>query len=136
MIRHRLDLIRMTGSMILFAAFAGAAFAQPEVMAWGNLTGMRVDGHLLEVASSMCGAHPESAGVSCTGREKQQNSYGSNGKTETVTIQIRPAREFRDPQGGLGWTMAATEVVEDTGPATAKVDLEFTSPRSEERRVG
>src|ERR1039457_4952749 len=134
MIRHRLDLIRMIGSMILFAAFAGAAFAQPEVMAWGNLTGMRVDGHLLELATSMCVAQPELAGVSCTGREKQQNSYARNGKTETVTIQIRPAREFRDPQGGLGWTMAATEVVEDTGPATAKVDLEFTSP--EDANIG
>ena len=56
--------------MILFAAFAAAAFAQPEVMAWGNLTGLRVDGHLLELSTSMCVAQPEMAGVSCTGREK------------------------------------------------------------------
>jgi O-glycosyl hydrolase len=120
-------MIRTTGSIILFAAFAAAAFAQPEVMAWGNLTGLRVDGHLLELSTSMCVAQPEMAGVSCTGREKQQNSYSRNGKTETVTIQMRPAREFREP-GNPGWAMAATEVVEDTGPATAKVDLEFTSP--------
>jgi hypothetical protein len=32
---------------------------------------------------------------------------------------MRAPREFRDPQGE-GWTMAATEVVEDTDPATAK----------------
>src|ERR1039457_6094012 len=36
-------------------------------------------------------------------------------------------RAPRDPPGPA-WTMAGTEVVEDTGPATAKVDLEFTSP--------
>jgi hypothetical protein len=120
-------MIRTIGSIILFAAFAAAAFAQPEVMAWGNLTGLRVDGHLLELSTSMCVAQPEMAGVSCTGREKQQNSYSRNGKTETVTIQMRPAREFREP-GNPGWAMAATEVVEDTGPATARVDLEFTSP--------
>ena len=120
-------MIRTTGSIILFAAFAAAAFAQPEVMAWGNLTGLRVDGHLLELGTSMCVAQPEMAGVSCTGREKQQNSYSRNGKTETVTIQMRTPREFREP-GNPGWAMAATEVVEDTGPATAKVDLEFTSP--------
>jgi hypothetical protein len=42
-------MIRTTGSIILLAAFAAAAFAQPEVMAWGNLTGLRVDGHLLEL---------------------------------------------------------------------------------------
>ncbi len=120
-------MIRTTGSIILFAAFAAAAFAQPEVMAWGNLTGLRVDGHLLELSTSMCVAQPEMAGVSCTGREKQQNSYSRNGKTETVTVRMRTPREFRDPQNP-GWIMAATEVVEDTGPATAKIDLEFTSP--------
>jgi hypothetical protein len=122
-------MIRTTGSIILLAAFAAAAFAQPEVMAWGNLTGLRVDGHLLELATSMCVAQPEMAGVSCTGREKQQNSYSRNGKTETVTVRMRPAREFRDPQNP-GWIMAATEVVEDTGPTTAKIDLEFTSPEA------
>jgi len=122
-------MIRTTGSIILFAAFAASAFAQPEVMAWGNLTGVRVDGHLLELSTSMCVAQPEMAGVSCTGREKQQNSYSRNGKTETVTVRMRPAREFRDPQNP-GWIMAATEVVEDTGPATAKIDLEFTSPEA------
>jgi hypothetical protein len=120
-------MIRTTGSIILFAAFAAEAFAQPEVMAWGNLTGLRVDGHLLELSTSMCVAQPEMAGVSCTGREKQQNSYSRNGKTETVTVQMRTPREFREPQSA-GWVMAATEVVEDTGPATARIDLEFTSP--------
>src|SRR5450432_2050686 len=126
-------MIRTIGSIILFAAFTGAVFAQPEVMAWGNLTGLRVDGHLLELSTSMCVAQPELAGVSCTGRERQQNNYSRKGKIESVTVQMRAPREFRDPQG-LGWTMAATETVEDTGPATAKVDLEFTSP--EEANIG
>jgi hypothetical protein len=120
-------MIRTTGSIILFASFTCAAFAQPEVMAWGNLTGIRVDGHLLELSTSMCIAQPELAAVTCTGREKQQNTYSRNGKTETVTVRMRAPREFRDPQG-TGWMMAATEAVEDTGPGTAKIDLEFTSP--------
>lgn len=126
-------MIRNLGSTVLFVVFAGAAFAQPEVMAWGNLTGLRVDGHLLEISTSMCVAQPELAGVSCTGREKQQNSYARNGKIETVQVQMRAPREFRDAQGN-GWIMAATEIVEDTGPATAKVDLEFTSP--EDANIG
>jgi hypothetical protein len=96
-------------------------------MAWGNLTGLRVEGHLLELGASMCVAQPELAGVTCTGREKQQNSYSRNGKTETVTVRMRTPREFRDPQGA-GWAMTATEVVEDTGPGSVKIDLEFTSP--------
>ena len=117
-------MIRTIVSVILLLAVAGAVSAQPEVMAWGNLTGLRVDGHLLELATSICVAQPEMAGVSCTGRERQQNSYSRNGKTETVTVQMRAPRDSPGP----AWTMAATEVVEDTGPATAKVDLEFTSP--------
>src|ERR1017187_9123632 len=99
-------MIQMSGSMILFAAFAGVAFAQPEVMAWGNLTGLRVDGHLLELSTSMCVAQPELAGISCTGREKQQNNYSRNGKIETVQIQMRAPRELRDP-AEKGWRMAA-----------------------------
>jgi len=120
-------MIRTIGSIFLFAAFAGAAFAQPEVMAWGNLTGLRVEGHLLELGTSLCVAQPQLAGVSCTGHEKQQNNYSRNGKTETVTVHMRAPLEFRDAQG-IGWTMNATETVEDTGPGTVKIDLEFTSP--------
>src|SRR5580700_11141927 len=115
---------RTIGSTILFLILGGAAFAQPEVMAWGNLTGLRVDGHLLELATSMCVAQPGLAGVSCTGREKQQNSYSRNGKSETVSVQMRAPRDSQ----GAGWAMNATEVVEDTGPYTAKIDLQFTSP--------
>ncbi len=126
-------MIRITGSIILFMALAGVAVAQPEVMAWGNLTGLRVDGHLLQLSTSLCVAQPELAGISCTGREKQQNSYSRNGKVETVTVQMRAPREFREPTGN-GWTIAAKEIVEDTGPGTAKVTVEFTSP--EDANVG
>jgi len=43
-------------------------------MAWGNLTGIRVDGYLLELNTSMCIAQPDGAGVFRTGRERQTNS--------------------------------------------------------------
>ena len=38
----------------LLTGFAGTASGQPEVMAWGNLTGIRVDGYLLELNTSLC----------------------------------------------------------------------------------
>jgi len=116
-----------------FFAVCPAAFGQPEVMAWGNLTGIRVDGHLLEFGTSLCVAQPDLAGVSCTGRERQNNNYSRDGKAETVTIQMRTPREFRDPQGH-NWIMAAKETVEDTGPGTARINVEFTSP--EEAEIG
>jgi O-glycosyl hydrolase len=112
-----------------FACWAGTAYGQPETMAWGNLTGIRVEGHLLELNSSMCIAQPDLTGVFTTGREKQTNSYARNGKIETVTLRSMNApREFRDADGN-GWSLNGTEVVEDTGTGAAKVDVEFVSPQ-------
>jgi hypothetical protein len=111
------------------AGFGGEALAQPEVMAWGNLTGIRVDGYLLEVNSSMCIAQPGTAGLFRTGREKQTNSYSRNGKVETVTVQMRGARGE-----GATWAVNGKEVVEDTGTGAAKVDVEYSA--TEEANIG
>jgi hypothetical protein len=112
----------------LLAGCAGTAFGQPEVMAWGNLTGIRVEGHLFELNSSMCIAQPNLVDVFTTGREKQTNNYSRNGKVETVTVQMRSPREFLDADG-TGWALNGKEVVEETGTGTAKVDIQFVSPQ-------
>lgn len=107
------------------AGFAGMALAQPEVMAWGNLTGIRVDGYLLEINSSMCIAQPDMAGVFRTARERQTNNYARNGKIETVTVQMRSPRS-RDANAAT-WAINGKEVVEDTGTGAAKVDVEYSA---------
>jgi O-glycosyl hydrolase len=99
------------------ASCAGPAYGQPETMAWGNLNGIRIDGHLFELNSSMCVVQPDGS-VFTTGREKQTNNYARNGKVETVTVGMR----------GKGWTLNGKEVVEDTGPGAAKVDIQFDTP--------
>ena len=117
----------------LLTGFAGTASGQPEVMAWGNLTGIRVDGYLLELNTSMCIAQPDGAGVFRTGRERQTNTYSRAGKIETVKVQMRTPKEFRDPQVP-DWAVAATETVEDTGTGSAKIDVEFSAP--EDANIG
>ena len=112
--------------LCLLAGLAGPAFGQPEIMAWGNLTGIRMDGHLMELNSSMCVVQPDWTGVFKTGREKQTNMYARNGKVETVRVRMRTPIEFRAKDGE--WDISATEVVEETGPGTAKIDLEYTTP--------
>jgi len=52
-------------------------------------------------------------------QEKQTNNYSRNGKTETVTVQMR----------AHGWALNGKEIVEDTGTGTAKVDIQFDSPQ-------
>jgi O-glycosyl hydrolase len=107
-----------------------AAYAQPETMAWGNLNGIRVDGQLLELNSSMCVAQPEWAAVSRTGRERQTNTYKRTGNVETVTIQMQPSRPLRAQ--GATWSFAATETVEETGPGAAKIGVEYSFPKGGE----
>jgi hypothetical protein len=108
---------------VIAAILAGAAAAQPETMAWGNLTGIRVDGRLLELNSSMCVAQPGWTAVSRTGRERQTNAYARDGKVETVRVTMRPPRALRNE--GVNWRFLATEVVRETGPGAASVDLEY-----------
>jgi hypothetical protein len=105
------------------AGLASTASAQPETMAWGNLTGIRVDGHLMELNSSMCVVEPGWTAVSRTGRERQVNSYRREGNIETVRVTMRPPKLLREQ--GVNWRFLATQVVQDTGRGSASVNLEY-----------
>ena len=119
-------ILRTTTFVCLLGWFAGTAFGQPETMAWGNLTGIRIDGHLMEINSSMCVVQPDWTAVSRTGRERQTNNYARKGKLETVTIRMLPPRLLRSQ--GVDWALAASETVEETAPGSARVDVEYTFP--------
>jgi hypothetical protein len=104
---------------------AAPAFAQPEVMAWGNISGIRVDGHLMEVNSSLCVPRPDWSGVTRTGQERQTSSYTRDGKLETVKLQMQGRRPSAPTPS---WTLSAIQTVEDAGPGKAKVNVEFHAP--------
>lgn len=123
MMNGMLHVLCVAVCLFLLGGIASPALAQVEMMAWGNLTGIRIDGHLLELNSSMCVVQPDWSAISRTGRERQTNNYARNGKIETVRIQIRPPRELRTK--GVNWVFSAIETVEDTGAGTAKVDVEY-----------
>jgi hypothetical protein len=53
--------------------------AQTEVMAWGNITGIRVEGQLMEFESSLSVIGKEGAVISATGRERQRPKYHRDG---------------------------------------------------------
>ncbi len=119
-------------ALILLFMSAGSipALAQPEVMGWGNLNGIRVDGHLLEFNTGLCVVQPEWAGFTRTAKERQTTTFTRSGSAVTVKYQIRPTREIR--QQGAAWTMNAVQTVTDSGPGKATVDVEFTSPKDAE----
>ena len=62
-----------------------------EVMAWSNITGVRLDGELIDFESALCVGTPR-AEIEKTGRERQQNvKYSREGLTQIVDIPLHGA---------------------------------------------
>ncbi|MGA9118903.1 MAG: hypothetical protein WB699_06015 [Bacteroidota bacterium] len=85
------------------------SFAQAELTAWGNLSGIRVDGQLLKVPTRLCLIGPSMADVSATVKEKQRSIYTRDGKRQIVTTEISD--------------FAFTETVTDTGDERASINV-------------
>lgn len=90
------------------------AFAQTEVMAWGNLTGIRIDGQLIDFESSIVVVGKYKSFVHATGKERQfRPQYIRNGETQTVTTEIDGIR--------------FTEVVTDLSKGKVRVIIDLQS---------
>ncbi|HEX6069199.1 MAG TPA: hypothetical protein VFZ18_05230, partial [Longimicrobiaceae bacterium] len=91
------------------AVAAGDAAAQAEVAAWGNLEGIRVDGHLMAFETGVCLLRPDGTEVTRTSKERQRPRFSREGAVRRVTSAL----------GGI----SLREVVEDPSPGLARVDL-------------
>jgi hypothetical protein len=123
----------------LLLTFAGAALSQPETMATGSVAGIRVEGQLFEVNSSLCVVKTDWSGNL---RGGGQTSYTREGRV--VTVKMQPAASRPAPPGAPAAppmppmrqspapNFYTAESVEDTGPGTAKIDLEYTFPAATE----
>ncbi len=89
--------------------------AQTEVMAWGNLTGIRIDGQLMEFESSLKIVGKNRVSVTSTGREKQRPAYHRAGQTQTVNTEM----------GGIRFTENVTE----NGRGSAIVGITATAQK-------
>ena len=68
---------------------ASPAAAQTEVMAWGNMTGIRIDGLLIDFESSIRVVNTNWANVDYTGRERQRPRYVRDGQMQIVKSKIQ-----------------------------------------------
>ena len=67
----------------------GKVLAQTEVMAWGNMTGVRVDGQLMEFESSVCVVESGWSRIIATGKERQPRPiYTRDGQSQKVTSNV------------------------------------------------
>ncbi len=96
--------------------------AQPEVMAWGNLTGIRVDGQLMRFETSLCVVEPGWRVVRRTEKEQQPSRYTRDGAVRRVDVELPPFR--------------ATQAVAGSRPGLATVEVRFTAEEAAEVEGG
>jgi hypothetical protein len=74
---------------LLFSAFLpGYDFAQAELQAWGNLTGIRVEGQLMKFESSLRIIGRPGSVITVTGKEQQSPRYSRDSATQTVITHL------------------------------------------------
>lgn len=77
-------------ALVIFAFFQfnSRLTAQPELMAWGNITGIRVDGQLMEFETSFRVVENDWRSVNGTAKERQKTKYDREGSSQIVNTAI------------------------------------------------
>lgn len=91
-------------------------FGQAEVAAWGSVQGIRVEGQLMAFDAGPCLLAPEGTEITRAAKERQRPQYSRTGNRRMVETRLGP--------------VSVSEVVEDTGLGTARVDVRFTADRT------
>ena len=102
-------------SVLIFLNSGLILQAQPEVMAWGNMTGIRVSGQLMEFETSLRVVERGWLSLNATGKERQQPKYDREGTSQTVNTSIRGVR--------------FSKVVDECGTGCAEVRIKTTADR-------
>ena len=98
----------VTALVLIVGIFPCTLQAQTEVMAWGNITGIRVEGHLMEFETYLAVSDQGLERPYITGKEKQPGpQYHRNGLSQTVTTAYAGVR--------------FEETVTDTGKGSAAI---------------
>lgn len=104
----------------LLISTAAPAHAQAELAPWGNLTGLRVQGQLLETNASLRLLRPGAAGEAVTRHEAQRPHYTRQGAAQLVTTRLD--------------SVDLRETVTDLGPGRATVAVQATARAATELR--
>lgn len=106
-----------------FLAGAALSYAQPEVMGWGNLEGIRIDGHLHAFDAGLCVVEPGWSVWSRTAKERQQTTFLRRGTAVEIGLtQFRPPRRLR--RQGAAWRFTGNQIVEAPESGVAQVDVQ------------
>ncbi|MFP4620913.1 MAG: hypothetical protein ACLFM7_06345 [Bacteroidales bacterium] len=67
---------------------SGTAMAQPVVMAWGKLKGIRVEGQLMEFDTSLRIVEKDWGNLTSTRKERQLTEYQRDGKLQITNLEL------------------------------------------------
>ena len=62
----------LAASAMAVVATSGELSAQAEVTAWGNLEGIRIEGHLMRFETGVCLQRPDGSEMTRTSKERQR----------------------------------------------------------------
>lgn len=114
-------------SLLFALVFSGfRAAAQAELAPWGNLTGIRVSGQLMEFESRLVLVRKDSTDVLFTGKEMQRPKYERRGGAQVVTTsldQLLFTETVRDSTAGSA--LVTVEVQAKNEQAATGVYLSF-----------
>jgi len=106
-------LIVMALGVWILGSLVNPALGQAECTAWGNLTGIRVDGQLMEFETSLRVVAPDWSRFTQTAKERQLPRFSRDGNKQTISSRLE--------------NLSLVEMVEDTGPGSATVNVQFTA---------
>jgi hypothetical protein len=117
-------------AVALSIGFTGRVLGQPEFTAWGNLTGIRVEGHLIGFETSLCLIGSDLMQVTQTAKEQQRPNYRLEGNRQTVTTRLGDVSfvEVVESSGdGKALLNVKAKAEADTNISGAFLCLEFPS---------
>lgn len=80
------------GWLLAITAISGISssqvLAQAEVMAWGNIHGIRVEGQLMEFNATMCTPNADWSEIRHTAKESHYTDYERDGEYQMITPQL------------------------------------------------
>lgn len=101
----------LLSAVILFTTMQ--LFAQAELEPWGNFSGIRIDGQLMEFQTNLCVVRNNWEDINITAKEKQRPHYTRNGYTQTVLTNLD--------------SLYFAEDVTDKGKGIADVNVQLTA---------
>lgn len=113
--------LRFSLASALFLLVSTPIFSQTEVEPWGNITGIRVNGQLMEFETNISIVKKNGAGIETTAKEKQRPKYTREGDNQIILTNID--------------SLYIKEIVTDARRRAANVNLQLTAKKDMQGNV-